>query len=263
MQLVIFVSNQNFSDFLLNKLKNFFNDFKLINIDDPLNVFDLQKYFLNRKIYVLDLCNTVKSHELITFLVSSSSITCFDLKFLFRSYFHFKYSGKFFDLLDLKNVKKITSHEIMIYNRSVEHTIELLNGFPIIFKSYDDQDEKLVAIDRKSFDLFYSQFFELDSGFYLSQNHNEDDFLECVFKDKKLLYVYNANKIILESNLDKDILNSLNVLSKQLPVGVITFKMVKTQNEYFISSFNFGINTLFIEIADLNDFRKIINLESL
>ncbi|MBI95946.1 hypothetical protein CL656_02255 [bacterium] len=263
MQVVIFVSNDNLSDLLLSKLRLLFTSFKLVNIDDTVNVFDLENKFSKNKTYFLDLCNCVKSKELLAFLSSTLTSTCYDLKYLFRSYFHFKYEGKFFDLLKLNSLRKITSHEIKIYNRSVDHTIEFLKGFPILFKSYDKNIQSKIALNRQSFDDLFRYFLDSDHGFVLTQNNDNQDFLECVFKDKKLVCVYTENHLVSDAILNKSIKSNLNIISSHLPMGILTFRLVKTDEDYYFSEFNFGLKPKFIELSEVSDIAKLINLELL
>ena len=263
MQFVVFISDKISTKVLHENLKNTFTDLKVVNIDDSIEVFELENFFKDNEVYFLDLCNSVKSKELICFLLSQKSKTCFDLKYMYRSYFHFKYAGKFFELLNLKSLKRITSYEIKIYNRSHDHTFDLLGGFPIFFDLLNEESPRKIANSREEFDQIYLGLKDLNAEFVLSQHHESKEFLECIFKDQKVHMIFDNESVKDLTTINDSLINNLNILSKNIPNEVITFKLVKKNDKYIFDEFHFGVSSIFMSIADNKQINQILNLENL
>lgn len=263
MQFVVFVSDKVLSDVLVSKLNLLFDDFRIVNIDQKFSVFELEQDFRNNKIYFLDLVNSRKSRDLIAFVLSQKTETCYNLDYFNRTNYHFKYSGKFFNLLNLKSLKSITSNEILIYNRSKEHTIDLLKGYPIIFDTFNSDNSKEIACDETSFNNLYQKFFALNENFILLENHNPDEFLECVIQDNTPIYLYDDSKILNFSDIDPKVFKDLQIFAKQIPKGILTCKLVKLQDDYAFANFCFGLNAKFFTLYDIANIQNILNLKSL
>jgi len=263
MQFVVFISDEISTKVLNESLKNTFTYLKVVNINDKFDVFELENYFKQNEVYFLDLCNSVKSKELICFLLSVKYKTCFDLKYMYRSYFHFKYAGKFFELLNLKSLKRITSHEIKIYNRSHDHTIDLLGGFPIFFDLLNEASTRKIAKSKEEFDQIYLNLNDRNAEFVLSHDHNAEEFLECIFKDQKVFLIYDNQSIKDLTSINDSLMNDLDILSKNIPNEVITFKLVKKNDKYIFDEFHFGVSSIFISVADTKQINQILNLDNL
>ena len=257
MQLVIFVSNQVVSDLLLSKLDLIFNNFELINIDDSINPIFLESKFKNKKVYFIDLVNNIKSKHLLSFIVSNNSLSCFDFKYLFRNNLHFKYSGRFFTLLELKSLRKVSFHEIKIYNRSSDHTLDLLNGLPVIFKPYNNEFEPKTAYTLDQFKDIYNQLISQKSEFLLTEFHDSFDFIEFVVKSNQIKFAYNQNQKI--TILPEEIKGNMLTLASKLPNQIMTIKMVKSNDNYVFDSFSFGINAKFLEFFEESEVYELLD----
>ena len=125
----------------LNKLNSLFENLYIINIDNDLNVFEIKEFLGDKDSFVIDFVNSSKSRSLLNFVVKNSKHkSFFDLVHLFRSYSHFKFGGKFFNLIEVPFLKVITKKEKEISNFTSSQLLEFFDNHPVgIFMSESDE----------------------------------------------------------------------------------------------------------------------------
>ena len=239
----------------LNKLNSLFENLYIINIDNDLNVFEIKEFLGDKDSFVIDFVNSSKSRSLLNFVVKNSKHkSFFDLVHLFRSYSHFKFGGKFFNLIEVPFLKVITKKEKEISNFTSSQLLEFFDNHPVgIFMSESDE---FVSICNDSQDLDKVSSDLLDKDYYYSEVCDIKNELAVIVSNDSIYRVCN-----LENSLDLEpkVLDYVKNIQNHLPNGIWTMVFCNTSEGHKIKYLRIGINKWILNNLNSDELNSLIN----